>query len=366
MNRVLTYCILSLILFHVKISIGNSDSVKANPVKISGFIDVFYAYDFNAQKLSHQRLPFLYNHNRHNEINLNFGFIKAAIENKHYRANLAFHAGTYVNDNYANEPGILKNIFEANVGVALNKKKNLWLDAGIFPSHIGFESAISIDNWTLTRSILAENSPYYLSGARLNFLPTENFEINFLVINGWQHIERPQLNNSLPAFGTQINYTFSEKIKLNWSTFAGSEFPDKGRRMRYFNNVYSQLNLTDKIGFITGFDIGFEQKDYGSNNYNFWYSPVIISRFKTSDKTAISARAEYYQDKNYVIIQPLSTNSFSVMGYSLNLDYLPLENIALRVEGRWFSSENAIFNVAESNKRLNNNYFIVSSIAAKF
>lgn len=350
----------------LKIIAQNPDSLSVTSLKISGYIDVFYAYDFNAQKFSHQRLPFLYNHNRHNEINLNLGFIKAAVENKYYRANLAFHAGTYVNDNYANEPGVLKNIFEANVGFALNEKKNIWLDAGIFPSYIGFESAISIDNWTLTRSILAENSPYYLSGARLNFLPTENLEINFLVINGWQHIERPTLNNSLPAFGTQINYTFSEKIKLNWSTFAGSEFPDKRRRMRYFNNVYSQLNLTDKIGFITGFDIGFEQKYYRSNNYNFWYSPVIISRFKTSDKTAIAARAEYYQDKNYVIIQPLSTNSFSVMGYSLNLDYLPLENIALRVEGRWFSSEYAIFNLAESNKRLNNNYFIVTSISAKF
>ncbi|MBK8628485.1 MAG: outer membrane beta-barrel protein [Saprospiraceae bacterium] len=28
------------------------------------------------------------------------------------------------------------------------------MDAGIFPSHIGFESAISADNWTLTRSLL--------------------------------------------------------------------------------------------------------------------------------------------------------------------------------------------------------------------
>jgi hypothetical protein len=360
------FTLIIYLVFSLKTIAQNPDSLSVTSLKISGYIDVFYAFDFNAQRFSHQRLPFLYNHNRHNEVNLNLGFIKAAFENKHYRVNLAFHAGTYVNDNYANEPGVLKNIFEANVGLALNKKKNLWIDAGIFPSHIGFESAISIDNWTLTRSVLAENSPYYLSGARLNFLPTENLEINFLVINGWQHIERPQLNNSLPSFGSQINYTISEMIIINWSTFAGSEYPDKGRRMRYFNNFYSLLNLTDKIGLITGFDIGFEQKDYGSNNYSFWYSPVIISRFKTSDKTVIAARAEYYQDKNHVIIQPLSSNGFSVMGYSLNVDYLPVENIVLRVEGRWFNSENAIFNVAESNKRLNNNYFIVTSIAAKF
>ena len=54
------------------------------------------------------------------------------------------------------------------------------------------------------------------------------------------------------------------------------------------------------------------------------------------------------------------------MGYSLNFDYSPLENISLRLEGRSFSSYDAIFNVAESNKRLNNNYFLVTSIATKF
>jgi hypothetical protein len=52
----------------------------------------------------------------------------------------------------------LKNIYEANVGISLNKKNNLWVDAGVMPSHIGFESAISMDNWYLTRSLLAENS----------------------------------------------------------------------------------------------------------------------------------------------------------------------------------------------------------------
>jgi hypothetical protein len=71
---------------------------------------------------------------------------------------LAFHAGTDSNDHYANEPGLLKNIYEANVGISLNKKNNLWVDAGVMPSHIGFESAISMDNWYLTRSLLAENS----------------------------------------------------------------------------------------------------------------------------------------------------------------------------------------------------------------
>ena len=72
-------------------------------------------------------------------------------------------AGTYMNANYAAEPEYLKNIYEANAGIKISKNENLWIDVGILPSHIGFETAIRKDNWTLTRSMVAENSPYYES-----------------------------------------------------------------------------------------------------------------------------------------------------------------------------------------------------------
>jgi len=44
-----------------------------------------------------------------------------------------------------NENGVLKNLFEANVSLKLRNKHNLWLQTGIFNSHIGFESAIGAD-----------------------------------------------------------------------------------------------------------------------------------------------------------------------------------------------------------------------------
>lgn len=47
--------------------------------------------------------------------------------------------------NYVAELGVLKNIYEANVGIKISKTHNLWLDAGIMSFHIGSESAISKD-----------------------------------------------------------------------------------------------------------------------------------------------------------------------------------------------------------------------------
>jgi hypothetical protein len=143
------------------------DSTK-NPLSIGGYIETYFAYDFSNPD-DHNRPGFVYSHNRSNEVNLNLGFVKAAYQTNTIRANLALMTGTYSNTNLSSEPGVLKNIFEANAGVKISKTKNLWMDAGIFASHIGFESAIAKDCWNLTRSILADNSPYYESGVKVSY-----------------------------------------------------------------------------------------------------------------------------------------------------------------------------------------------------
>ncbi|MBO9633385.1 MAG: outer membrane beta-barrel protein, partial [Chitinophagaceae bacterium] len=70
-----------------------------------------------------------------NEVNVNLAFLKGSYNSDRVRANLAIGAGTYMNANLAAEPGVLKNIYEANAGIKLSKTANLWLDAGIMPSH---------------------------------------------------------------------------------------------------------------------------------------------------------------------------------------------------------------------------------------
>ncbi len=331
-------------------------------LSISGFLDVFYVYDFN-QPQGAERQSFLFNHNRHNEFNLNLGLVKFGIKHPKYRANLAIHTGTYANDNYAAEPGLLKNIFEATIGIALNKKNSLWLDAGVFPSHIGFESAISMDNMTLTRSLSAENSPYFLSGAKLTFHPNDKWEIAGMIVNGWQRIQRLE-GNSLPSFGTQVSYRPTNKVVLNWSTFIGTDDPDTTRRIRYFNNFYGQFQLTDKFDLIAGFDVGIQQKFRGDSAYDIWFAPVLIGRYAINTTWRFAVRAEYYQDETGIIIPTETTNGFQTTGLSLNIDYSPTQNIMCRFEGRWFNSKDDIFETTTD--LTNDNFFIGTSIAIKF
>lgn len=330
---------------------------------ISGYAEAYYQYDFNKPS-DNNRPGFIYSHNRHNEFNLNLGFIKANYTAARVRANLALAAGTYMNANYAAEPGVLKNIYEANAGVKLSKNKNLWLDAGIMPSHIGFESAVSKDCWNMTRSILADNSPYFEAGAKITYTSHNGkWLVSGMALNGWQRITRVN-GNSLMSWGTQIQYKPSDKFLLNYSTFIGTDKPDSARLSRLFHNIYGIFNVTDKFGITAGFDIGTEEKFPGSDDKNTWYSPVLILKYTFHNKWAIAVRGEYYSDEDGVVIATGTLNGFKTTGFSLNIDYSPMKNFVVRLEARNLSSKDEIF--IKPSGITNNNTFITSSIAVSF
>jgi hypothetical protein len=314
---------------------------------VSGYVEAYYSYDLN-KPADNNRPGFLYSHNRSNEFNLNLAFIKGSYTSERVRANLAVAAGTYMNANYTAEPGVLKNVFEANVGYKLSRTKTLWLDMGIMPSHIGFESAISKDCRTVTRSLLADNSPYYESGAKLTY-GTDNgkWSVSAMALNGWQRIQRVA-GNSLMSWGTQVQYKPTDIVLLNYSTFLGTDKPDSARLWRYFHNLYGIFRLSNKVEATLGFDIGQEQATKGKSKLNTWYSPVAIVRYAPVDQWAIAVRGEYYNDEHGVIISTGTKNGFKTWGISGNLDYLPVKNIALRIEGRLLNSKDKIFLKDES------------------
>lgn len=355
--------ILSLLTAFVLRANAQSDSTKS-PLKFSGYIETYYSYDFGNPS-NHNRPGFVYSHNRHNEVSLNLGFIKAAYEKDHVRANLALMTGSYANANLAAEPGVLKNIYEANIGFKVSKTKTVWVDAGIFVSHIGFESAVGKDCWNLTRNILADNSPYFESGAKVSY-SSDNGQLflSGLFLNGWQRIQRID-GNSTPAFGHQLTYKPTSKIILNSSSFIGSDTPDSTKRMRYFHNFYGLFQVNEKLGLILGFDIGTQQKSKGSSEYDTWYSPIAILKYSASNKINVAMRGEFYSDKNQVIIATGTPNGFQTWGYSVNVDYNIAENLMWRIEGRGLHNKDQSF-VNNENKPSSQNYFMTTSLALSF
>jgi hypothetical protein len=331
------------------------------------FADIYYSYDFN-QPGNHLKPSFLYNHNRHNEFNLNLALARASYNTEKVRANIGLMAGTYAQYNLAAEPELLRHIYEATAGVRISKNKDLWIDAGIMPSHIGYETAVSKDNWCLTRSMAAENTPYYESGAKMTYTSKNNkLAASALLLNGWQRIQRPEANNT-PAFGTQLIIKPNPNTTLNWSTFIGNDKPDSVRKWRYFNNFYCIIQFNDKMGLTLGFDIGLEQESKGSSKFNTWYSPTIIFRITPVSNWSVAARGEYYSDENGVII-PVFTGSgfpvgFKTFGASLNIDNKISNDFWWRTELRILNSKDAIFlNQQDLTKK---NLFLTTSFLISF
>ncbi len=344
---------------------ANTDKTPqfSDNLKVSGYLETYYSYDFSNPD-NHTRPGFVYSFNRHNEVNLNFGFVKLAYADDRTRANLALMTGTYANANLAAEPGVLKNIFEANAGVKISKNRNLWVDGGIFAAHIGFESAIGKDCWNLTRSILADNSPYYESGAKISYTSdNEKWFVSGLILNGWQRIQRVDGNNT-PAFGHQLTFKPDSKLTFNSSSFIGSDTPDSTRKMRYFHNFYAIMQLHEKFGVTLGFDVGVQQKAKAVSEYDTWYSPVLIVRYTPTTKINIAARGEYYSDPNGVIVATGTVNGFKTFGYSLNLDYAITDRTLWRIEGRGFSSKDQVFTL--DNQPNNQNYFVTTALSLSF
>ncbi|MHA4845388.1 porin [Flavitalea antarctica] len=358
--------ITSILFVCISLNSPGQDSIKpkSNPLTISGYVEAYYGYDFGNPE-SNKRPSFLYNYNRHNEFNLNLGFIKAAYNENRVRANFAIAAGTYVNANYSAEPGVLKNVFEANAGYKLSDRKNIWFDIGILPSHIGFESAVGKDNWALTRSLVAENSPYFESGARISYTSDNGkWFVSALALNGWQRIAKLE-GNTMISWGSQVAVKPANNLTLNYSTFFGTDKPDSARLFRTYHNIYGTLQVTTIFGFTAGFDIGTEEKPVAGNSVNIWYTPVFITRLTPFRKWALSIRGEYFRDKYGVIIPTGTPNGFETIGLSANIDFIPVPNAMLRLEFRHLHNGDKIFIDKDGNPQ-SSNAAITLSTAVSF
>ncbi len=341
----------------------NAFAQEESKIKFSGYLETYYTYDFN-KPAGHNRPAFIYSHNRSDEVNVNLGFLKAAYNKGPLRANFALMAGTYANANLATEPGILKNVFEANVGIKLSKTENLWLDAGIFSSHIGFESAISKDCWVLTRNISSENTPYYESGAKITYGTRDGkLTATLLYLNGWQRITRQDGNNK-PAGSLQLTWKPNDNITLNYSNYLGKETVDTTQVTRFYHNIYGVFQLTNKIGLTLGIDYGTQQKTNAQPGKNQVFSPVAIARYKFTDQWAVAGRFEYYKDPNGLFIETNTPHGFKTKGYSLNIDYAPISNAVIRLEGKIYDADEKVF--SRNGNPVSNNASITASMAIAF
>jgi hypothetical protein len=330
-------------------------------VTASAFLDTYYAYEFG-NPADNLRPGFLFNHNRHNEFTINMALLGLGYEGSVVRAKLSLMAGTYAQYNYAAELPMLRSIFEARAGIRL--AENLWWDAGVFPSHLGWESAISIVNPTLTRSLASANSPFYLAGTKLYWQPSEQWTLGLVLANGWQNIQETPGNGSKGG-GTQVTWSPSEVLSLNSSTWISNEFPGTDPRLRLFHDFYAAIRPLGSLSFLLGFDIGAQQTaDDVDRPWDVWWTTALITRLELSESLASALRLEYYSDPNEVIIEIDGDPSLRTVAASLNFDVRPAGPLLLRLEGRALRATEEVFTLGGEPSRFN--VAVTASMAIAF
>jgi hypothetical protein len=348
-----------LVFLFVSIKARSQDSLSKKNFEMSAHGEIYYSYSFNKPN-NHEHTPLYYNYKRANEVNVNLAFVSFRYNNNIVRANASFMVGTYPEYNTTIEQDLLRHVYEANAGFRLSKSKEIWIDAGVMPSHIGFESAYGKDCYTLTRSLVADNSPYYEAGAKLSYFSNnKRFKIAAMVLNGWQRIAKKEYNNT-PAWGTRLSYSFSKNHLFYWNTYVGNEGTDTARAWRYYSNFYLESSFSERVKTIIGVDIGIQETLFEPTKLNHLFAPVAIVKYSCSKKLDIAGRAEYYHDPSESFANSGTKKGIHSLGFSSNLDVHISSHILYRIEAKWLHDKNAIF--YRNNREVNDNVILSSSI----
>jgi hypothetical protein len=261
-----------------------------------------------------------------------------------------------MNANYASERQTLQNILEASIGIRIFKDRDIWMDAGVFTSPYTNESAYSFDQLTYTRSLGADNTPYYLTGARFSLPLGSKWTAYLYVLNGWQVIES---QHDPLDFGSQLEFKPGSKWDINWNTYFGDEssITNPGYRTRYFGDLYATFAPSATWNFSADAYTGWQQRWEGNLFVSRqWWNANACARYGFAPGNSLSARIEHFSDPYQVLVKPVTNASGFILssaslGYNLSIG----DDVLLRMEARYFLSPDEIYplrNLTDTNKDL--------------
>ena len=346
---------------------------KDNHLGISGYMDAYGVYSFNNLSENKQR-PYNSNPLYMDEFGFSYGFISFEYENENVRARVSIHGGELVERMYVGERPMYKMFREANAGYLFSKQVSL--EMGIFPSIYGSETFINKDNQHATRAIMTDFAPDYMAGVRLNYEPTEHWDLKLEVTNGWQTLSNPEHQKNL---GALVVYEQQGKFLINWGTYLGNEAkPNEVARIRSYHNLFAKIFLWRFI-FLPMADIYIEKRNAEARTVTAFNLGLSI-RYAIADKWGIAARYERLYDPDEInpdlkannpygkedpALPAPTPSGFQADGYTLTLEYLPSSHLTMRLEGRYTESKSPIY-IRDAHQPTRTDSFIYSSIAVGF
>ncbi len=299
---------------------------SAPKFKIGGYVDVYYArYTDSAGHGQPQKFGAISPYS--NNFGLNIAQLTGQYNADRLRATITLQYGDL--PSVAWSP-VYNYIQEANAGVRLYK--NLWLDAGFFKTHIGTEGLLPKDNICSSVSIITFYEPWWQSGIRLSW--TGNNDKLYMALYGVNGYNQFVSTNNKKAAGLAVTYNLSDYFSVGYYNLMSDDTPDSIpiSHWRLLNNLVINLTISHKISAIVGGDFILQQNTLNGNGYAQAYSAIGTLKYQFLKKMAVYGRFEMFNDQQSFLAEPII--NFKLMGGTLGIEYKPLANAFIRLEGR--------------------------------
>lgn len=301
---------------------------------ISGYADAYYAYySDSVGPGKYQKFPSV--SPRSNSFGLNIAQITEQYTSRNIRSTATLQFGDLPNAAWS---PIYNYIQEANVGFRLSKV--FWIDAGFFKTHIGTENLLPKDNIASSLSIITYYEPWWQSGLKFSYTPSDRFQAAVFLENGYNEFVA---TNNKKALGMLFVYSIGTKGSIGYYNYIGDATPDsvKTSHLRFLNNLVFTYTFGKKFKIIVGVDYISQQHSSltDSTKTAYVYSSILTLNYKFTPKFGIYYRIETFSDADgfltgTIINTENKRTGYILTGLTLGLEYKPTGNSYIRLEGR--------------------------------
>jgi hypothetical protein len=174
-------------------------------------------------------------------------------------------------------------------GYHIDVQHGLNIQVGDFLSYIGLFSYYSFDNWMYQPSYVSSNTPWFFTGMRVQWFPTNKLKIEPWLINGWQTYAK---YNGREGLGGQILWRPTGNLDFVWNTYTlGRDTLYNPYRSRYHEDDSQEWKyyerpgkMLDRMAFTVTEDVGCETGGEKQNPTNIGGTNVVCTHGNTATR----------------------------------------------------------------------------------
>jgi hypothetical protein len=143
------------------------------------------------------------------------------------------------------------------------------IEMGQFPSYVGLFSFYNSENWCYQASYVSSNTPWFFTGMRIQFFPSDALKIEPWIINGWQTYGAfdEGLGGTGMNYGAEIRWAPNPALVVISNNYVGPDTADSPNCIRYHTDDSVVVKYLEnpkssgisKMAFSITADGGFQQ-----------------------------------------------------------------------------------------------------------